>query len=153
MIDGNQNENPNGSHAEHGSSPHGGGSLSAMYHAVMKDGSVAGLAREGLKDIQDTFHEVAWGGSSHGREPGAPLTPLHRDVAADRDYHALYSTEREEGGVHGKEVQVAEESKPISWVERLFGRPKPNDGNDPNNLRRGRVLPDDQLENDKGRDR
>jgi hypothetical protein len=65
------------------------GTVAAAYHAVMKDGSIAGLLREGLKDIQDTFHQVAWGQSPHGREPGAPLTPLHRDIAAGREQHAV----------------------------------------------------------------
>jgi len=82
-----------GSQQERSSSQ--GGWLGAAAHAgmefvrsVMRDGSLSALWREGMKDVQDTFHEAAWGQNVHGREPGAPLTPLHSDIENAREQYA-----------------------------------------------------------------
>jgi hypothetical protein len=62
--------------------------LGAMYQAVMRDGSIAALGREAIKDIQDTYYQVAYGQGDHAREPGGPLTPLHSDIEAAREHYA-----------------------------------------------------------------
>ena len=58
------------------------GVVAAVVNFFMRDGTLAALGREAVKDVQDTFHEVAFGQGDHSREPGGPLTPLFSDIAA-----------------------------------------------------------------------
>lgn len=160
--------------SQRGSTPHSsdGGWLGKIIGFFMRDGSLSGLAREAVKDVQSTFHEAAWGQSPHGHEPGAPLTPLHSDIEKAREFYGARSdlpspseiangknfTAAEQGQsyMRGKtqgNQQVAQNDIPIvpgGFVQREMARQKENEGGE---LPRGRVLPDEQLENDKGRDR
>lgn len=64
------------------------GMIQSVVNFFMRDGSLAGLAREGVKDIQSTFHEAMWGQSGPSGEPGAPLTPLHSDIEDARNHYS-----------------------------------------------------------------
>ncbi len=61
--------------------------VAAAYHSVMKDGSVAAIGREGIKDVRNTINEIFFGRSDRGVEPGTPLNPLFSDLAEDRRSH------------------------------------------------------------------
>lgn len=63
-----------------------------LVNFFMRDGTLAALGREAIKDVQDTFHEAAWGNSGHGHEPGGPLTPLYMDIANARDQYQQENT-------------------------------------------------------------
>ncbi len=155
-------ENPKGDHdkeqhQEHRASPRGGGSLAAIYHAVMRGGELQAMGRMGIDELGQALRAFPDAIHAHA-EPGGMFEPLHRDIAAARDQHApresLHSAQQEKGGVHGrphgKEVQVAEEKK--SWVQRILeSRLKP--GNDQNEQGRGRSLPDEQRDQDNDRGR
>lgn len=62
--------------------------IGAAWRAVMKDGTIAALAREGIKDIQNAYYDAAFGHSDHSREPGSPLTPLFSDIKEARAQYA-----------------------------------------------------------------
>jgi hypothetical protein len=66
------------------------------YHAVMRDGTVAALGREAIKDVRSTFMEVFFGKGERGSEPGTPLNPLYYDLVQARNSHA---------GPHGQPMQ------------------------------------------------
>jgi hypothetical protein len=62
--------------------------LDKAYHSVMKDGSVAAVGREAVKDVRDTVNQIFFGHGDRGVEPGSPLNPLFSDLAEDRQAHA-----------------------------------------------------------------
>src|SRR5262249_54527653 len=78
----------------------------------MKDGSLAALGRQLIKDTGDTFHEVAWGNSGHGREPGGPLMPLYMDIADARDQYQQENATMPPASPS----QIAKENGPLSTV-------------------------------------
>ena len=61
--------------------------MARAYHAVTRDGSVPAVAREAIKDVRNTIHEVFFGKSERGGEPGAPLNPLFHDIIEARNAH------------------------------------------------------------------
>lgn len=111
-------ENEQGEHQksenQRGAAPHSsdGGVLGKIAGFFMRDGSLGSLAREALKDVQSTFHEAAWGQREHGREPGAPLTPLHSDIEKARDFYAPRPDLPSPGGTaKGQSSTAAEQPK------------------------------------------
>jgi hypothetical protein len=41
------------------------------------------MFREGVKDVQNTFHQVMWGQPAHPGEPGTPLNPTPQITTAE----------------------------------------------------------------------
>lgn len=66
-----------------------GGLASRAYHAVMRDGTVAAIGREAIKDVRSTIMEVFFGKGERGAEPGTPLNPLFYDIVAARNSHPV----------------------------------------------------------------
>jgi hypothetical protein len=64
-----------------------GGLVAAAYHRVMRDGTIAAIAREAVKDIRSTIMEIFFGKAERGSEPGTPLTPLFYDQIQSRKSH------------------------------------------------------------------
>jgi hypothetical protein len=62
--------------------------VSKAYHAFLRDGSVAALGREALKDARNTIMEIFFGKGERGGEPGTPFNPLFYDIVAGRNAHA-----------------------------------------------------------------
>jgi hypothetical protein len=56
----------------------------AMWQIVMKDGTVAAMGREAVKDVRSTLFQVAFGHGEHHGEAGAPLNPTQGEIASDR---------------------------------------------------------------------
>lgn len=56
----------------------------AVFAAVMRDGTVAAMGREAIKDVRNTLHETYFGRGEHAGEPGAPLNPTQGEIAAAR---------------------------------------------------------------------
>lgn len=151
-----------------------GGVLGRIIGFFMRDGSLSGLAREMAKDVQNTFHEAAYGHAGPGQEPGAPLTPLHSDIESAREFYSpRQDLPSPSDIIHGRNFTAAEQGQSYmrgqeqgNFQTAQFDGPSPSPaGNlqrelerrgqagDPNGLLRGRVLPDEQMENNKGRDR
>src|SRR5690348_14674540 len=59
-----------------------------VYHAANRDGSLAALGRDAIKDVRSEIHQVFFGRGERGGEPGAPLNPLFHDIVQDRKEHA-----------------------------------------------------------------
>lgn len=79
----------------------------AVMQTVTKDGTVAAIAREAVKDVRDTTHDVFFGRGERPGEPGAPLNPTQGEVAADRmgnlyGHRSPESIAADRGGVHGE---------------------------------------------------
>jgi hypothetical protein len=184
----------------------------AVYHASTRDGSVPALGREAVKDIRNTMHEMFFGKSERGGEPGTPLNPLFHDIVEARKSHSdvhgsgqqasgpapaplpsageiasqpedlrgsVYGPQQQQGAVQGHREgaatagQIAEQPEDLrggvygpqqgqeTQVAQLAPAPAPAPAPDPIPggfaedylIQRGKVLPDDQLENDKGRAR
>jgi hypothetical protein len=99
--------------------------IATAYHHATRDGSVAALGREAIKDVRNTINEVFFGKGERGGEPGAPLNPLFHDIVEDRKSHETalggglaagkpmtagqIASEPEEhrGGVHGQQQEQA----------------------------------------------
>jgi hypothetical protein len=150
--------------------------IQGVVNFFMRDGTIAALGREAIKDVQDTYHEVAFGQSDHMREPGSPLTPLFSDIAAARDSYApeqpLPSPSQigREGKaavtVHGQDrqdeksqmptpSQIGKDREEKSWQQHVQ-EPRDNaenSGNDQNERGRSQSLPEEQREQEKGRGR
>lgn len=104
-------ESQNNSHNQRGATPHSsdGGLLGRIAGFFMRDGSLSGLAREAVKDVQHTFHQAAWGHGSQGGEPGAPLTPLHKDIEEAREFYSPRETRPSPGDIaRGRNFTAAE---------------------------------------------
>jgi hypothetical protein len=168
-------ENQNGENQK-SENERGGGLLSGIYRAVMRDGSLAALAREAIKDIQSSFHEFAWGQSEHAREPGAPLSPMPSDIVQAREQYAPRPDLPSPGDIiHGRNFTPAEQGQSYMrgqaqsneqtqqsvqgatrgeqiaqigpWTEREMEREQNRGGGgDQNELFRARILPDEQRE-------
>ncbi len=61
--------------------------MNRLYHAAMKDGSLAAVFREAIKDLRSTVMEVFLSSGEHGSEPGTPYNPLFRDLLDAREHH------------------------------------------------------------------
>ena len=85
--------------------------IGAAWRAVMKDGTIAALGREGIKDIQNAFYDAAFGHSDHSREPGSPLTPLFSDI---KEARAQYASP--EKSPRPSPSQIAGTAKPTATV-------------------------------------
>ena len=59
-------------------------SIAAVWNTVMRDGTIEAIAREAIKDIRNTNHEVFFGQGENFSEPGTPLSPTQGEIAADR---------------------------------------------------------------------
>jgi hypothetical protein len=66
---------------------HAMNAMEKAYHAMTRDGTVPALAREAMKDIRAEIHQFFFGRGERSGEPGAPLNPLHSDIAAARNAH------------------------------------------------------------------
>jgi hypothetical protein len=62
--------------------------MAQVYHAANRDGSLAALGRDAIKDVRSEIHQVFFGRGERGGEPGAPLNPLFHDIVQDRKEHA-----------------------------------------------------------------
>lgn len=93
----------------------------AVFAAIMRDGTVAAVCREGIKDVRGTLHETYFGRGEHAGEPGAPLNPTQGEIAAARkEDPQLYGPKQEanqatpspsdiandKGGVHGPKQEA-----------------------------------------------
>jgi hypothetical protein len=93
----------------------------AVLAAVMRDGTVAAVCREGIKDVRNTVHETYFGRGENAGEPGAPLNPTQGEIAAARkEDPQLYGPKQEanqaqpspsdiakdQGGVHGPKQEA-----------------------------------------------
>jgi hypothetical protein len=166
------------------------GMVQAVVNFFMKDGTIAAIGREAIKDIGDTFLETAYGQSGHGHEPGGPLTPLYMDIANARDQYQQENTAmsqpspsqiakenspsatvhgqareagpspqpspseiaKDQATVHGRSDggrDMAENEKP--WAKEIGERSE--GGNDQNERREARVLPEEQREQRKEQER
>jgi hypothetical protein len=96
----------------------------ALLGAIMRDGTVAAMGREAIKDVRNTLHETYFGQGEHGGEPGAPLNPTQGEIAAARQEDPqLYGPKQEtsqaqaspsdiakdKGGVHGPQQKAGHE--------------------------------------------
>jgi hypothetical protein len=61
--------------------------MAKVYHEVNRDGTVPAVAREAIKDVRNTIHEIFFGKSERGGESGAPLNPLFADIIEARKEH------------------------------------------------------------------
>ncbi len=104
---------------------HAANVIATAYHHATRDGSVAALGREAIKDVRNTINEVFFGRGERGGEPGAPLNPLFHDIVEDRKSHETalggglaagkpmtagqIASEPEDhrGGVHGQQQEQA----------------------------------------------
>jgi hypothetical protein len=77
----------------------------AVWHVVMRDGTVAAMGREAIKDVRSTMHEMFFGKGDQNCEPGAPLNPTQGEVAADRK-GSVYGTEH--FPIHRSPSQIAD---------------------------------------------
>ena len=146
-------------------------------------GTGPSIGREAVKDVRDTVHQVFFGQSEGIGEPGAPLNPLPSEVAEERKEAGatLYGKDSVHGGkaIDPKRLpspgDVAREKKlysattdrgngqvaevePETWRERVLRRRQRSDedggnANGGNERAKGRSLPDEQREQDKGRGR
>ena len=208
-------ENGLGSYLDHAAKV-----AAAVYHSANRDGSIPAIGREAVADIRNTMHEMFFGKSERGGQPGTPGNPLFHDMVEARNDHeaalasaavpspepvplpgdivaqehrgsvygpekgvlgpeqGVYGPERggagqspnaglplpgdiaHEQGPHGvepgQEMQLAQAGPspapiPGGFVDALLKERKGSDF--ASELARGRVLPDEQLENNKGRDR
>jgi hypothetical protein len=64
--------------------------VSRFYHAAMRDGSIAALGRDAVKDVRSTIMEMFFGKPERGGEPGTPLNPLFHDIVQARNYHSSF---------------------------------------------------------------
>jgi hypothetical protein len=119
--------------------------LARGWRVVMRDGSIAALGREALKDIQDTFTQVMFGRSDHIREPGAPLVPLFSDIKEARAHYAAPSTlptpsqiARDDATVHGKSHDTGKGHATPSEIAREEDR---GDSRGSNEQERLQILP------------
>jgi hypothetical protein len=71
----------------------------SVYHASTRDGSIPAIGREAVADIRNSMHEMFFGKSERGGQPGTPLNPLFHDIVEARKSH---------GDVHGAGPQVSE---------------------------------------------
>lgn len=71
--------------------------ISQAYHAVMRDGTVAAIGREAVKDVRSTLMEVFFGKGERGSEPGTPLNPLFYDMVAARNTHSGHAAIPQKG--------------------------------------------------------
>lgn len=84
--------------------------------------SITDIAREAVKDVRNTNHELWFGQPERSGEPGAPLNPLHSEIAAGHEGSvygdAVTQTTvqtpaeiarggQEAGSVHGQDVRDA----------------------------------------------
>ena len=115
----------------------------AVWHLVMKDGTIAAMGREAIKDVRGTMHETWFGKNEHHGEAGAPLNPTQGEVAAERK-GSVYGTERfatyrspsqiideHRGSVHGQGGQVVQSPSQIIDNHRngVHGQDRSNNGN------------------------
>ena len=66
---------------------HAANVIATAYHHATRDGSVATLGREAIKDVRNTMNEFFFSKGERGGEPGAPLNPLFHDIVEDRKSH------------------------------------------------------------------
>lgn len=59
--------------------------VQAMLAPLMRDGTVAAIGREAVKDVRSTLHEVFFGHPERNGEIGSPLNPLYTDLAEAKD--------------------------------------------------------------------
>jgi hypothetical protein len=57
------------------------------YHAATRDGSIPAISREAVADIRNSIHEMFFGKSERGGQPGTPGNPLFHDIVEARNTH------------------------------------------------------------------
>ena len=165
-------EHAKGEHPKEAAPLHGRSVLGAVFNAVMRGGELQAMGRMGVDELSQALK--AFPDSIHAHaEPGGMFEPLHSDIAAARDQYApreslpspgdiakgqnFTAAERQDGDVHGRgDVQTAQVDKPVlgPWTKMEKDRREGgNGGNDQNDQGRGRSLPDEQREQDKGQGR
>lgn len=115
-----------------------GGVIESVVRSVLRDGSIAALGREAMKDIQATYHDVAFGQPEHAREPGAPLSPLASDIEEARDQHAhgrpspsqIIRDAKGSASVHGEREDVKGQASSPSEIAKGCDAHPPGGGRD-----------------------
>jgi hypothetical protein len=150
-------------------SPVQGETLQASRQDVPSPGQIA--EGQGQQPVQGHGHDHGRGGGVYGPEHGVygsehgvygPEKGIYgRDNAAAGPTPGEIADGRGQDGPFGRGVEVAQagptpmpQPEPGGFVEKIINERKGDqDGNDQGSLERGRVLPDEQMERDKGRGR
>src|SRR4051812_36748736 len=85
----------------------------------MRDGTVAAIGRDAVKDVRSTLMQVFFGNPDRGGEAGTPLNPLFHDIVEARKSH---------GSVHGAGPQSphAEKGSQMSSMSNNQSMPTPS---------------------------
>lgn len=141
------------------------GLIAAAFRAAVADGTIPAIAREAIKDVRSTLHNVLYGQPEGPTEPGTPLSPTQGEIAAARQNAHPYGPDRpaatpSAGDIaHDRDVQgtggqvLSQDQK--GWADRIRQEreKEAEGGNDQNERAKGRSLPDEQQEQAKERER
>lgn len=140
----------------------GAGVVSDFFQSVREDRTLPAIAREALKDVRSTVHEVFFGRGENAGELGAPFNPLASEIANDNTpQHGVHGTTPTQDAILGRsggqtdpspadqqadEVQIAGKS----WVLDMLKRGK---NETPYNRDRQHIKPEDEKEQRKEQER
>ncbi len=113
--------------------------VAGFYQSLAADRTLPAIAREALKDVRSTFHQVAFGQPERGGELGAPLNPLASEIANDNTpQHGVHGPQASPATERGDETQMAGK-----WVDWVLSRGKDET---PYNPDRQHIKPEDEKE-------
>jgi hypothetical protein len=99
----------------------------AVFAAITRDGTVAAMGREAIKDIRNTVHEIYFGRGEHAGEPGAPLNPTQGEIAAARkDDPQLYGPKQEANHAQTSPSDIAKDQGGIHGPKQEANQPLPS---------------------------
>lgn len=99
----------------------------AVLAAVMRDGTVAAVCREGIKDVRNTVHETYFGRGENAGEPGAPLNPTQGEIAAARkEDPQLYGPKQEASQAQASPSDIAKDKGGIHGPPQEANQPMPS---------------------------
>lgn len=101
--------------------------LSNVYSAVMEGGEVQAAVRQGFRELGNAFGQF-WPDQIAVTEPGAVFSPLHSDIAAERDGYAQ-TVGLESLGNLPSPATIAQSVSPVRAVESAEPghRPSPSE--------------------------